>query len=184
MDMQFHATTICAVRHNGKGAIAGDGQVTFGNSMVMKHHGQESEAPVPRPSRRRVCGLGRGCDYVVREIRRQAGRTSRQFAARRRRAGQRLALRPRAAQAGSDDDRDGCERACCLFPADGEIIEPDDGILAIGSGGSFALAAARASEQSCASSGGERYGQVGSGDRRRYLRIYEPEYYCRRNRIG
>ena len=37
MEMQFHATTICAVRHKGKGAIAGDGQVTFGNSMVMKH---------------------------------------------------------------------------------------------------------------------------------------------------
>lgn len=36
MDMSFHATTICAVRHNGKGAIAGDGQVTFGNSVVMK----------------------------------------------------------------------------------------------------------------------------------------------------
>ena len=44
MEMQFHATTICAVRHNGKGAIAGDGQVTFGNSMVMKHHSQEGSS--------------------------------------------------------------------------------------------------------------------------------------------
>jgi ATP-dependent HslUV protease subunit HslV len=32
----FHATTICAVRHNGKCAIAGDGQVTFGESVIMK----------------------------------------------------------------------------------------------------------------------------------------------------
>jgi len=37
MDMTFHATTICAVRHDGRGAIAGDGQVTFGGNMVMKH---------------------------------------------------------------------------------------------------------------------------------------------------
>ena len=37
MDTSFHATTICAIRHNGKGAIAGDGQVTFGNSMIMKN---------------------------------------------------------------------------------------------------------------------------------------------------
>ena len=41
MEMQFHATTICAVRHNGKGAIAGDGQVTFGNSMVMKNQAKK-----------------------------------------------------------------------------------------------------------------------------------------------
>ncbi len=37
MEMQFHATTICAVRCNGKGAIAGDGQVTFGSNMIMKN---------------------------------------------------------------------------------------------------------------------------------------------------
>lgn len=34
---QFHATTIFAIQHNGSVAMAGDGQVTFGNSMVMKH---------------------------------------------------------------------------------------------------------------------------------------------------
>ena len=32
----FHATTICAVMHNGQAAIAGDGQVTFGESVIMK----------------------------------------------------------------------------------------------------------------------------------------------------
>ena len=41
MDMSFHATTICAVRHNGKGAIAGDGQVTFGQNMIMKHQARK-----------------------------------------------------------------------------------------------------------------------------------------------
>src|SRR5689334_2025198 len=38
---QFHATTIFAIRHQGKGAIAGDGQVTFGNSMVMKSNARK-----------------------------------------------------------------------------------------------------------------------------------------------
>lgn len=37
MEQTFHATTIFAIKHQGKGAIAGDGQVTFGNSMVMKN---------------------------------------------------------------------------------------------------------------------------------------------------
>ena len=36
MDTQFHATTIVAVRKNGKTAIAGDGQVTFGEHTIMK----------------------------------------------------------------------------------------------------------------------------------------------------
>lgn len=34
---EFHATTIFAIQHNGKAAMAGDGQVTFGNAVVMKH---------------------------------------------------------------------------------------------------------------------------------------------------
>ena len=36
METQFHATTICAVRKDGKTAIAGDGQVTFGEHTIMK----------------------------------------------------------------------------------------------------------------------------------------------------
>ena len=36
MAYSFHATTICAVRKNGKTAIAGDGQVTFGEHTIMK----------------------------------------------------------------------------------------------------------------------------------------------------
>lgn len=35
--MKFEGTTILAVRRNGKCALAGDGQVTFGESTVMKH---------------------------------------------------------------------------------------------------------------------------------------------------
>ena len=35
--MEFHATTIFAIRHNGACAMSGDGQVTVGNAVVMKH---------------------------------------------------------------------------------------------------------------------------------------------------
>ena len=35
--MEFHATTIFAIRHKGACAMSGDGQVTVGNAVVMKH---------------------------------------------------------------------------------------------------------------------------------------------------
>ena len=41
MDTGFHATTIVAVQKNGKTAIAGDGQVTLGNSVIMKATAQK-----------------------------------------------------------------------------------------------------------------------------------------------
>lgn len=34
--ISFHATTICAVRHQGHTAMAGDGQVTMGEKVIMK----------------------------------------------------------------------------------------------------------------------------------------------------
>ncbi len=37
MPVSFHATTICAVRHNGHTAMAGDGQVTMGEKVIMKN---------------------------------------------------------------------------------------------------------------------------------------------------
>ena len=39
--MDTHATTILAVRKNGRVAIAGDGQVTLGQNMIMKHGAQK-----------------------------------------------------------------------------------------------------------------------------------------------
>lgn len=36
VESQFHSTTICAVEKDGKFAMAGDGQVTMGESVVMK----------------------------------------------------------------------------------------------------------------------------------------------------
>src|SRR5690625_3864210 len=37
----IHATTIFAIQHNGESAMCGDGQVTLGNAVVMKHKAQK-----------------------------------------------------------------------------------------------------------------------------------------------
>ena len=60
MSTEFHATTICAVQRDGKTAIAGDGQVTMGNAVIMKgtaqkvrrlYHARSSAAlPAPLPT--------------------------------------------------------------------------------------------------------------------------------------
>jgi len=65
MEMTFHATTIFAVRHNGSGAMAGDGQVTMGNAVVMKQTAKKSAPFVSRRSRGRVCRVRRRCDYAI-----------------------------------------------------------------------------------------------------------------------
>jgi ATP-dependent protease HslVU (ClpYQ), peptidase subunit len=41
--VKFHATTILAVHHNGEAAMAGDGQVTMGESVIMKGTARKSE---------------------------------------------------------------------------------------------------------------------------------------------
>ena len=41
MALEIHATTIFAVRHNGQCAMSGDGQVTLGNAVVMKHRAKK-----------------------------------------------------------------------------------------------------------------------------------------------
>src|SRR5699024_5280601 len=38
---EFHATTIFAVQHNGQSAMSGDGQVTLGETVIMKHKAQK-----------------------------------------------------------------------------------------------------------------------------------------------
>lgn len=143
MEMQFHATTICAVRHNGKGAIAGDGQVTFGNSMVMKHHAKK----VRRLYRGQVVAgfAGSVADAITLfekfeskleehhgNLQRSAVELAKEWRSDR-------VLRKLEAMLIVMD-----KSGMLLISGNGEIIEPDDGILAIGSGGTFALSAARA----------------------------------------
>jgi ATP-dependent HslUV protease subunit HslV len=146
MEMQFHATTICAVRHNGKGAIAGDGQVTFGNSMVMKH----SAKKVRRLYRGQVvAGFAGSVADAITLFEKFEGKLEEHHGNLQRSAvelakewrSDRVLRRLEAMMLVMDTN------GLLLISGNGEIIEPDDGVLAIGSGGSFALAAARALKQ-------------------------------------
>lgn len=143
MSGEFHATTICAVRHNGKGAIAGDGQVTFGNSMIMKH----SAKKVRRLYRGQVlAGFAGSVADALTLFEKFEGKLE-EHHGNLQRAAVELAkewrsdrvLRKLEAMMIVVD-----ATGMLLLSGNGEVIEPDDGILAIGSGGSFALAAARA----------------------------------------
>ncbi|MBD2845297.1 ATP-dependent protease subunit HslV [Paenibacillus sp. IB182496] len=146
MEMQFHATTICAVRHQGKGAIAGDGQVTFGNSMVMKHQAKK----VRRLYRGQVvAGFAGSVADAITLFEKFEGKLEEHHGNLQRAAvemakewrSDRVLRRLEAMMIVMD------ESGLLLISGNGEIIEPDDGILAIGSGGSFAMAAARALKQ-------------------------------------
>src|SRR5262245_28807649 len=139
---RMRATTILAVRRNGKVAIGGDGQVTVGET-VMKSHAQKVR--VIRGGKIVAGFAGAAADAMTlfekfeEKLERYPGNL------------------PRAAVELAKDwrsDRVLRRLEALLVVADvqhgfiisgtGELIEPDDGILAIGSGGGYALAAARA----------------------------------------
>ena len=143
MEMSFPATTICAVRHNGKGAIAGDGQVTFGQNMIMKHKARK----VRRLYKGEVAaGFAGSVADAVTLFEKFEGKLE-EHQGNLQRAAVELAkewrsdrvLRKLEAMLIVMDST-----SLLLISGNGEVIEPDDDILAIGSGGSFALSAARA----------------------------------------
>jgi ATP-dependent HslUV protease subunit HslV len=139
----FHATTICAVRHKGKGAMAGDGQVTFGNQMVMK----QSARKVRRLYNKQVVAGFAGSVADAFTLFERFENKLDEFHGNLQRAAvemmkdwrQDRVLRRLEAMMIVMDAKD-----LLLLSGSGEIIEPDDGVIAIGSGGAFALSAARA----------------------------------------
>ena len=139
----FRGTTICAVKRDGVIAVAGDGQVTMGEHTIMKGTAKKV---------RRI--------YGGRVVVGFAGSVADAFALSEKfedKLTQYSGNLPRAAVELAQDwrmDRAMRKLEALLLCADkenlmlisgtGEVIEPDDGILAIGSGGNYALAAARA----------------------------------------
>ena len=141
--MEMRGTTICAVRRGNQVAIAGDGQVTIGESTVFKS------------SARKVRRL-----YNGKVITGFAGSVADAFALCER-------FEEKLTQCGGNLERAAVKLAqewrgdsmmrklesmlivadqneMLILSGNGEVIDPDDGVAAIGSGGNFALAAARA----------------------------------------
>ena len=54
----FRGTTICAVKRGGVTAIAGDGQITMGQSTILKGTARKVRRIYNRPGRHRLCRLG------------------------------------------------------------------------------------------------------------------------------
>src|ERR687889_1023009 len=139
---RIRATTILAVRRSGKVAIGGDGQVTVGET-VMKSHAQKVR--LIRGGRIVAGFAGAVADAFTlfekfeEKLERYPGNLPRAAVelAKDWRS-DRVLRRLEALLAVADRDHG------FVISGTGDIIEPDDGILAIGSGGSYALAAARA----------------------------------------
>ena len=138
----IHATTVICVRRDGQVAVAGDGQVTVGNT-VMKH----GAAKVRRLYHDKILvgfagsaadgfALFSRFEGKLEEYRGNLERSVVELA-----KDWRLDKYLRQLQAFlvvANNEKS------FLISGTGDLIQPDDGILAIGSGGSFALAAARA----------------------------------------
>lgn len=141
--MKFEATTIVAVSRNGQGAMAGDGQVTVGQSTIMKSQARK----VRRIYDGKVLAgfAGSVADAFTLfakfedKLREHGGNLTRAAVELAREWRSDKVLRHLEAMLIVMD-----KEKMLLLSGTGEVIEPDDGILAIGSGGMYALAAARA----------------------------------------
>ena len=140
--LELRATTAVAVLREGRIAIAGDGQVTVGQ-MVMKQ-GAEKVRKIAKG--RAVVGFAGGAADALTllerleakfetypgNVRRAAVELARDWRT------DRMLRRLEAMMIVGDAE------TLLIVSGNGDVIEPDDGVVAIGSGGSYALAAARA----------------------------------------
>ena len=138
----MHATTILAVRHKGTVAIGGDGQVSMGNT-VMKH----TASKVRKMYHDKVIGGFAGSTADAFSLFARFEEKLEKYQGNLARSAVELAKdwrmdkmlrRLEAMLIVIDKD------ASFLISGTGDVIEPDDGILAIGSGGMYALSAAKA----------------------------------------
>lgn len=136
------STTILAVRRGGTVTMAGDGQVTIGD-VVMKH----SARKIRKLYKERVLAgfAGAVADALTlfekfeSQLERNKGNLRKSAVELTKEWRQDRYLRRLEAQLVVADPGQ-----LLILSGDGEVIEPDDGVVAIGSGGSYALAAARA----------------------------------------
>ncbi len=141
--MVFHATTIVAVKHQGKTAMAGDGQVTFGENTIMKMNARK----VRRLYHGKVLAGFAGSVADAFTLFEKFEAKLDEYNGNLMRAAVELAKAWRT-------DRILRQLEAILLVADsetllllsgsGEVIESDGDVAAIGSGGFYALAAARA----------------------------------------
>ncbi len=139
---QFRGTTIVAVKKDGKIVVAGDGQVTMGQSVILKGSAHKVRRLFDGKV---VVGFAGGtadafamCEEFEKMLNKYSGslmRSAVEFA-----KNIRNGARSNAEAMMIVADKD----TLLILTSIGDVIEPDDGICAIGSGGNYALAAAKA----------------------------------------
>lgn len=139
----FHATTIVAVKKGDQVAMAGDGQVTMGQATVMKHKARK----VRRLFHGKVLAGFAGSVADAFTLFEKFEHKLEEYQGNLQRAAVELAKDWRMDKALRNLEAlliVADTQSLLLVSGSGEVIEPDDGIVAIGSGGNYALAAARA----------------------------------------
>ena len=140
-EKQIHATTIIGLRHKGRVAIGGDGQVSLGNTMM-----KQKSNKIRRLYNDSVLVGFAGSAADAFSLLERFEEKLEQYQGHLERAAVELAKLWRtdkylrqleALLAILDKDH------ALIISGNGDVIEPDDGIVAVGSGGSYALAAAR-----------------------------------------
>ena len=138
----IHSTTILAVRHQDKTCLAGDGQVTFGTTVLkqgarkIRRLYNESILAGFAGSAADSFALFSRFESKLEQYRGNLERSAVELA--RDWRTDRLLRRLEAMMIVAD------RKSTFLLSGTGDLIEPDDGIVAVGSGGNYALAAARA----------------------------------------
>lgn len=143
MSSPFRGTTICAVRRNGITAIAGDGQVTMGEHTIFKTTARKvrrlynDEVLVGFAGS--VADAFTLCEKFEEKLQQCNGNLEKAAVALAQNwRGDQTMRQLESMMIAANKDR------LLIMSGTGEVIDPDEGIAAIGSGGNYALAAARA----------------------------------------
>ena len=170
---KFRSTTILAVRHQGKTAIGGDGQVTLGASRHEERRQQDPPAARrqgPRRLRRRSAdafALLERFEAKLKDFQGSVPRAATELAKDWRM--DRTLRRLEAMMIAADREH------LLLVSGTGDVIQPTDGVAAIGSGGAYALAAARAL-LAHSTLDAEQIVRTPLGHRRRPVHLHESEH--------
>ncbi len=143
MSNQFHGTTICAVKRGGVTALAGDGQVTFSEHVVFKSNAVKVRRIFQGKA---VIGFAGSVSdaFTLTErfeemLQKYGGNLTRSAVELAQLWRNDKIIRKLEAMLIVAD-----KETLLVVSGQGDVIEPEDGVCAIGSGGSYALAAARA----------------------------------------
>ena len=139
---QFRGTTIVAVKKDGKTVIAGDGQVTMGQQVILKGKAHKVRRLFDGKV---VVGFAGGtadafamCEEFEKMLNKYSGSLMRSAVeyAKNIRSGARSNAESMMIVADKN--------TLLILTSVGDVVEPDDGVCAIGSGGNYALSAAKA----------------------------------------